>query len=751
MKLSIVIPFHQYKHYLAECLHSLSDSSFHDFEVILVKDQVFENIDDLVEEYGKKYELRVLELIGKHGVAAARNLGISESKGDYIYFLDSDDYVLENTFDSLMSAHREEVEVIYGGIHNTWNKKINYLEKRAAKLEDIDEESALLTAQNKQAKYGKYLENCQRLKFDSTEEKIEAIYHIFKKRRGFRNLTSLSNAYRKTFLNEKEIRFDESLTYYSDIVFIMEVLQKAKYFGGNEEAIYVKRKHNDPINYPALVQIEDENRFAERMEAFEKARKVVAEKSLLRYLLDRRIVFYYVERFSPRLRRSEKPQWRNEYFPMFSEVMKGCDERVISDLNNWQKKMVEALIHNDLNAALKLIRNKLGKAKLKQIMKNPRAFYKLAYYHVFLKKPIQKNVVLFETFNAKNYSDSPKYIYEYLAKHYGDQFEFVWALNNNQIKLPYKGKKVKRFSFEYAYYLAVSKYLVFNVRQPLWYRKREGQVFIETWHGTPLKRLVFDQEEVTAASPKYKEEFYKQRKDWDYLVSANDFSTETLRRCFMYEGEMLDFGYPRNDILYWPNKEEIAKEIRAKLNIPADKKTILYAPTWRDDEYYGKGQYKFTLKLDLEMLRKELGEEYVILLRTHQYIADALDISGMDGFAYNVSKYDDISELYLISDICITDYSSVFFDYANLRRPVLFYTYDIEKYKNQLRGFYIDMNTEVPGPLLYTSEEVVDAIKNIETVNEQYKERYKQFYNRFCHLDDGNASKKIVEKVFLNK
>ena len=353
MKLSIVIPFHQYKHYLAECLHSLSDSSFHDFEVILVKDQVFENIDDLVEEYGKKYELRVLELIGKHGVAAARNLGISESKGDYIYFLDSDDYVLENTLDSLMSAHREEVEVIYGGIHNTWNKKINYLEKRAAKLEDIDEESALLTAQNKQAKYGKYLENCQRLKFDSTEEKIEAIYHIFKKRRGFRNLTSLSNAYRKTFLNEKEIRFDESLTYYSDIVFIMEVLQKAKYFGGNEEAIYVKRKHNDPINYPALVQIEDENRFAERMEAFEKARKVVAEKSLLRYLLDRRIVFYYVERFSPRLRRSEKPQWRNEYFPMFSEVMKGCDERVISDLNNWQKKMVEALIHNDLNAALK--------------------------------------------------------------------------------------------------------------------------------------------------------------------------------------------------------------------------------------------------------------------------------------------------------------------------------------------------------------------------------------------------------------
>ena len=218
----------------------------------------------------------------------------------------------------------------------------------------------------------------------------------------------------------------------------------------------------------------------------------------------------------------------------------------------------------------------------------------------------------------------------------------------------------------------------------------------------------------------------------------------------MYEGEMLDYGYPRNDLMYAENKDEIATGIRQKLGIPLDKKAILYAPTWRDDEYYGKGKYKFTLQLDLDLLKRRLGDEYVILLRTHQYIADALDTTGLEGFAYNVSKYDDITELYLISDICITDYSSVFFDYANLRRPILFYTYDIEKYKNQLRGFYIGMNTEVPGPLLYTSEEVISAIENIDQVNEEYKERYDTFYNRFCHLDDGNASKRVVERVFFD-
>ena len=246
-------------------------------------------------------------------------------------------------------------------------------------------------------------------------------------------------------------------------------------------------------------------------------------------------------------------------------------------------------------------------------------------------------------------------------------------------------------------------------------------------------------------------EFYKQRQDWDCLISANHFSTETFKRCFMYEGEILEYGYPRNDILYAKNKEEQAYKIKQSLGLPNDKKVILYAPTWRDDEFYSKGKYKFTLKLDLPLLKHYLQNEYIILLRTHQYISDQLDITGLEGFAYNVSKYDDISELYLISDICITDYSSVFFDYANLRRPMLFYTYDIEKYENQLRGFYIDMKTELPGPLLYTSEEVLQAIKNIHKINEQYQDKYEQFYNRFCHLDDGHASKNVIEHVFFNK
>ena len=189
-------------------------------------------------------------------------------------------------------------------------------------------------------------------------------------------------------------------------------------------------------------------------------------------------------------------------------------------------------------------------------------------------------------------------------------------------------------------------------------------------------------------------------------------------------------------------------EIKGELGIPADKKVILYAPTWRDDEFYGSGQYKFTLQLDLKKMQQELGDEYVVVLRMHYFIVDSLDLSEFTGFAFNGSVYNDIARLYLISDILITDYSSVFFDYANLRRPMLFFTYDLDKYRGVLRGFYIDVEEELPGPMLFTTEEIVDAIRDLPALESKYKEKYDVFYERYCGWEDGTSSKKVVEAVF---
>ncbi len=738
MKISVIIPFSHYPHYLKECLESLKTSAFQDFETLLVVDKEHDCIDDVIKEYSF---VRVIES-QVHGCAACRNVGMQYAMGEYIYFLDADDYVLENTL-GLLAVHAHGEDIVYGAISNTWNNKANYLEKIAN--QEIDPEDL----EEKQRLHEEKVDAYRLKNPDESEHRLQSVYYLLRVKKGIRSITALGILFKTTFIRQNGFTFDENYRYYSDMTFLCPVLDRLTSQVRVEDTIYVKRKHNDPINYPALSQEESDDRFEERCKAVETTRSLIDENGIVRYYLDFKLIHFFTRSMSKRLRRSQDERWRNEYFTMIIPYIEKCRPDVLDELSRNNAKMVRALLNHDLKGVQKQVRWVLGKKKFKKMLKNKNTAYKLAYFHRYLKQPVKENVILFETFMAKNYSDSPKYIYEYIAQNH-PEYECVWAINDGA-KIPYGAKTVKRFSFQYAYYLAVSKYLVFNVRPPLWYRKREEQVFLETWHGTPLKRLVFDQEEVTSASPKYKQQFYRQRKDWDFLVSANPFSTKTFRSCFLYEGEMLEYGYPRNDILYWPNKDEIAQQLKEKLGIPKDKKTILYAPTWRDDQHYGSGQYKFELALDLKLMKERLQDDYVVLLRTHHYISDHIDVSGLGDFVINLSSYDDISEIYLISDICITDYSSVFFDYANLKRPILFYTYDFDKYKNQLRGFYIDMNTEVPGPLLYTSEQVVQAIEDIDEITEEYKERYDQFYDRFCCYDDGHASEHVAEAMLAKK
>jgi CDP-glycerol glycerophosphotransferase len=781
MKVSVIIPFHDGISFLEDCLLSLEEQEFDDMETILVCDHNQDNIDDLVREYGKQINLSVYLLEDKTGVAAARNLGLDKAKGEYIYFLDSDDYLYVDTIAKLVSlANENEIDVVYGKKKITWFKRSVFIstftmEQGNENEEEETENSAFDNAQSN-AENGGEEESSSSLDDTSLEEageesgdpmseaeeeeaaerllirqKNRAHRILVTKRKGMRNISVLNILMKRSLIEDKQIRFNENFRFYSDISFLVQVLENAETYEKDMSALYIKRKHNDPVNFPALSQIKAADKFDEYIKAYYYTISLIPEESYLRTRLDKKIINYYVKTFAPKIRRSNNDAWRTDRFDTLRKIVLGMDKEIIHAQKGYRKKLMKALMKGDIKKSAKLVNWDLGKKKFKRIIKNRKALAKFLYIRYFLNMKMKDNWVICESFFGKSYSDSPKYIYEYLNKTYPGKYKFIWVINNKKTNIPYNPVKVKRYSIRYAYYLARCKYDVFNVRPPQWVRKRKGNVFLETWHGTPLKKLVFDQEEVTAASPLYKQQFYKQSRDWDYLIAANYFSSEVFRRCFMYNNVMLETGYPRNDIMHYENRDEIAKGIRAKLGIPTDKKTILYAPTWRDDEFYGKGEYKFALQLDLHRMKQELGKEYVVLLRTHYYIADSLDVTGLEDFAFNLSKYDDISELYLISDLLITDYSSVFFDYANLKRPMLFFTYDLEKYRDVLRGFYIDMVKEVPGPLLFTSDEVIDAIKNINNITEEYKERYEAFYEKFCGLEDGHASQKVAEAVFNPK
>src|SRR5699024_562426 len=211
--------------------------------------------------------------------------------------------------------------------------------------------------------------------------------------------------------------------------------------------------------------------------------------------------------------------------------------------------------------------------KIKEAIKGKTRLYVQLYRAVILKLPIKNKTVVFESFLGNSYSDSPKYIYEYMLKNDYD-YKYIWIVNNRK-QIPGNPKQVKRFSILYFYYLARAKYWVSNSRIPRTLNKRDGNIYLQTWHGTPLKKLVFDMKDVHSADPAYKKNFYNQSRRWDYLSSPNAYSSEIFRRAFKYEKELLEFGYPRNDILYEHNNEEDIDQLKNKMGLPADKKVIL--------------------------------------------------------------------------------------------------------------------------------------------------------------------------------
>ncbi|WP_313351565.1 bifunctional glycosyltransferase family 2 protein/CDP-glycerol:glycerophosphate glycerophosphotransferase [Exiguobacterium sp.] len=378
----------------------------------------------------------------------------------------------------------------------------------------------------------------------------------------------------------------------------------------------------------------------------------------------------------------------------------------------------------------------------------------LVLYRLFQKMPVKENLVLFESFLGRSYSDNPKALYLKL-KEQRPELELVWIFSkepSDDVKEACPNWVLKN-SFAYYQAMARAKYWIFNTRQPLSLKKREETIYLQTWHGTPLKRLGLDMEEVHMAgtnATRYKRNFYNQAQEWNYLISPNAYSSEIFKSAFGFQNTMLETGYPRNDLLYADDQAGLISEIKARLDIPADKKVVLYAPTWRDDEFIARGKYRFDLQLNLNEMQARLGDDYVVLLRMHYLIAQNMDISGHEGFAYDVSSYGDIAELYLISDVLITDYSSVFFDYAHLQRPMIFFTYDLEKYASTLRGFYFDFEAVVPGPLLKETDQVIDYIEQIDTKSVAYQEKYDRFLERFCSLDDGTASERVLAELFPN-
>ena len=355
------------------------------------------------------------------------------------------------------------------------------------------------------------------------------------------------------------------------------------------------------------------------------------------------------------------------------------------------------------------------------------------------------DLAVFDSHGGKQYSCNPRAVYEELRRRDAG-LDCVWITRDGQVTVPDGGRVVVRGSREHYELAARARFIVSNMLQADWYRRPPGQLYLQTWHGTPLKRICLDVE--TPQFPTgvaYHDRVRADVVNWDALLSENAFSTPIFRKAFGFDGDILEFGYPRNDVLSSPESAERASRVRRQLGLPAGTRTVLYAPTWRDDATTRAGGFGFPQHLDLDAVTQALGADHVMLVRAHQKMREAMVTGVADSRIIDVTPYPDIADLLLIADVLITDYSSVMFDFAVTGRPMLFFTYDLERYRDKLRGFYLDFEAEAPGPLLRTSDDVIDSLRDLDDVSSGYRAAYDAFAARFCRLDDGHAAARTVD------
>lgn len=300
-------------------------------------------------------------------------------------------------------------------------------------------------------------------------------------------------------------------------------------------------------------------------------------------------------------------------------------------------------------------------------------------------------LILFISFGGRRFDDSPKAIYDsMIADERFEDYRLVWAFNNPEDFELERGKKVKCDTITYFITALKARVWISNstVERGLEF-KGKHTFYFNTWHGTPIKKMGSDVDSNNKS--------FKGRGQWkvDYFTCQGEFEQDVF--CRVFTGLNKDIarviGLPRNDI-YANYSQDYMLSLRSKMNIPSDKRVILYAPTFREYDKSSSMEVKVSIPMDIERWRKELGDNYVLLFRVHYEVAKGLNIQD-DEFVREMSSYPQLEDLMVVSDLLISDYSSIFFDYSIMPKPMLAFCYDYDRYASE-RGMYFDIRDWLP-------------------------------------------------------
>jgi len=752
IKVSIVMPVYNVKRYLKQCLESLLSQTLKDIEIIAVNDGSTDNSLEILEEYQSKYPdmIRVYSTENR-GVSHARNYGLARAKGDYILFVDSDDYIEKEMCEKLYTkAITDNNDLVICGRYNVFERE--HVGQRKREI----------------VKTGLLNRN-----FVLSENKFE-LAHILP--------FPWDKLYKRSLL--EGMAFPEGMRF-EDLALIYQVVCKAEYIGVVEEPLYNYRKTTQGgfLNSFSKQTLDIIKAFEIVFDFMKKNNYMDLYYDELEFICARHFLYRYISLFKKENKGKGKldikleiinktqdfldkelPNWRNNHYlkyssgwlkkhlPLFTnrrkmvfltklrEYMPDRVYRILNKARNYKSKAINKIHKFRKSNNKKALINK--KLPIISILRQGGSVYYTALYE---KLPVEDKSILLESKHGEDVAGNIFALLQELSKpeygHYRVKLALQEELFPRYKKLleRYNIKNItyiKMNSKEYMKALATAKYLVTDTSFPTYFIKKDEQVYLNTWHGTPLKamgRIVPGRE---YAQGNVQRNFLIA----DYLLYQNHFSKEVFQRDYMIDkihpGTTLVSGYPRNSVFF---KEERYVEIRKELGL-TNKQVIVYMPTWRG-LLHKKETDKQLEKLSLYFneIDQRLSASQIFYVKLHPYVKEHMDYSNYKNikeFPHEYETYDFLSA----SDILVTDYSSIMFDYGVTKRKIILFTYDREEYLAD-RGLYLDLDS-LELPKVNKVDELMDEIN-------RDKFEYPNFHKTFCSYDSVNTPKQVLE-ILLN-
>ncbi|MET8835322.1 bifunctional glycosyltransferase family 2 protein/CDP-glycerol:glycerophosphate glycerophosphotransferase [Micromonospora sp. NPDC004540] len=725
--ISFVVPAFKVQGYLRECLDSILDQPFDDIEVIGIDDASPDDSGEILVEYAARDpRVRPVRLVENVGLGPARNIGLDRAAGEYVWFVDGDDWLvpgcLPHVADRLRATRPDVLIVDHVRVH--WNN----VGTRSAMRDVFPEPPGDAT-----------------FRLRDRPETLRLLH------------TAWNRLVRREFLVEQGLRFAPG--WYEDVSFSYPVLMAAERIGVLDRVCLNYRQRRTG----AITRTRGDRHF----EVFAQWHRVfrlmdqwgLAVVDGLRPAVFERMIWHYLtvlgngERIAPDLRPPFFAQIHADYvrflppegYPVPSGL-EGVKHRLVA-AGRWRVFSALRAAHQAEERARRSAR-RVKRRVLPVARRNARRARNAAlreYYRAELHRPLDPTLAVYAAYWYRGYSCNPAAIYT-AARRIAPQVRGVWIVRRDRVAvLPPGVEYVVAGTRDYYRVLARARWLVNNVNFPDFVRKRPGSVHVQTHHGTPVKVMGLDQQRYPVGAMGMNFTKLLHRVDrWDFSVSANSFSSQMWERAYPADYTTLEVGYPRNDRLALASAEE-CRQVRAGLGIGPDEYVVLYAPTHR--EHLPGWRPPF----DPDRMRDVLGPSGRLLMRSHYFHDRERQLRGAsDGAVLDVSTYDRVEDLYLAADVLVTDYSSAMFDYAVLDRPIVVYAPDWDAYR-VARGVYFDLLAEPPGAVAVDFPGLLDVFRGGAVRGAAAEQARQRFRARFCALDDGHAAERVVRRVFLGE